>query len=110
MAVIMFQDKCPTVLLQLFWERFLFQPARYSVQEMTADMSGPGNAIQGLPVAANGSNRCVLNTQVFASCCEASLNETITTYCADLMDSDITTDNQVTVTRLAQLTSHISHT
>ncbi len=46
----------------------------------------------------------VLNTQVLASCCEASLNETITTYCAELMDG------QVIVTRLAQLTSHISHT
>jgi hypothetical protein len=53
---------------------------------MTAGMSGPGNAIQCLPVAANGSNRGVLNTQVLASCCEASLNETISTYCADLMD------------------------
>jgi hypothetical protein len=70
---------------------------------MTAGMSGPGNAIQCLPVAANGSNRGVLNTQVFVSCCEASLNETITTYCADLMD------NQVIVTLLA-LTSHVSHT
>ncbi len=50
-------------------------------------MSGPGNVIYCLPVAANASNRCVLNTQVFASCCEASLNETIAIYCADSMDN-----------------------
>ncbi len=55
---------------------------------MTAGMSGPGNVIQCLHVAANGSNRGVLNTQIFASCHEASLNETITNYCADLMDHD----------------------
>ncbi len=33
MAVIVFQDTCPTVPLQLFLELFLFKPARYSVQE-----------------------------------------------------------------------------
>ncbi len=56
---------------------------------MTAGMPGPGNAMQCPPVAANGSNRSVLNTKVFAfvSCCKASLNESITTYCADLMDN-----------------------
>jgi hypothetical protein len=32
MAVILFQDKCPTVPLQLFVELFSFMPARYSVQ------------------------------------------------------------------------------
>jgi hypothetical protein len=32
MDVIVFQDKCPTVPLQLFLELFLFKPARYSVQ------------------------------------------------------------------------------
>ncbi len=52
-------------------------------------MSGPGNVIQCQPVAAKGNNRGVLNTQVFAWCCEASLDETITTYCADLMDNRV---------------------
>jgi hypothetical protein len=33
MTVIVFQDKCPTVPLQLFLELFLFKQARYSVQE-----------------------------------------------------------------------------
>ncbi len=33
MAVIVFQDKCSTVPLQLFLEPFLFKSARYSVQE-----------------------------------------------------------------------------
>ena len=47
-------------------------------------MSGPANVIQCQPVAANASNRCVLNIQVFSSCYEASLNETIAIFCADL--------------------------
>jgi hypothetical protein len=32
MAVIVFQDKCPTLPLQFFLELFLFKPTRYSVQ------------------------------------------------------------------------------
>jgi hypothetical protein len=64
---------------------------------MAAGMSGPGNAIQCLPVASNASNRGVLNTKVFASCCEASLNEIIATYCADLMDTRVNVTQQCAV-------------
>jgi hypothetical protein len=106
MAVIVFQDRCPTVPFQLVGNCFYLSRLQAATVYKENDNRHvwTGNAIQCLPVAANGSNRGVLNTQVFASCCEASLKETITTYCADLMD------DQVIVTRLAQLTSHISHT
>ncbi len=53
------------------------------------------NVMQCLPVAANASNRCVLNTQVFASFCEATLNETIAIYCADLMDNWVNVTQQL---------------
>jgi hypothetical protein len=66
-------------------------------------MSGPANAIQCQPVAANASNRYVLNIQVFASCYEASLNEIIAIFCAVLMY----TCNRVYVTQ--QLYSRISN-
>ncbi len=67
-------------------------------------MSGPGNAIQCLPAAANAINRVVLNTstQVFASCYEATLNETIATYCADSMD------NRVNVTQQGAMLKNLS--
>ena len=63
---------------------------------MATAVSGPGDAIHCLPVAANASNRGLLNTQVFASGCEAGLNETIDTYSADLI---ILMDNRVNVTQ-----------
>ena len=66
-------------------------------------MSGLANVIQCQPVAANASNRCVLNIQVFSSCYEASLHETIAIFCADLMY----TCNRVYVTQ--QLYSRISN-
>ncbi len=69
-------------------------------------MSGPANVIQCQPVAANASNMCVLNIQVFDSCYEASLktlNEIIVIFCADLMY----TCNRVYVTQ--QLYSRISN-
>ena len=71
---------------------------------MYKENGGPANVIQCQPVAANASNRCVLNIQVFASCYEASLNETIAIFCADLMY----TCNLVYVTQ--QLYSRISNT
>ncbi len=36
----------------------------------------------------------MLNTQVFASCCGASLNQSIATYCADLMDNRVNVTQQ----------------
>jgi hypothetical protein len=46
---------------------------------------GPANVIQCQPVEANARvrSRYVLNIQVFTSCYEASLNETIAIFCAD---------------------------
>ena len=60
-------------------------------------MSVTGSEIQCLlvPVAATASNRYVVNTQVFASCCEATLNETIAIYCADLMDNRVNVFQQL---------------
>ena len=54
---------------------------------MYKENGGPANVIQCQPVAANArvSIRYVLNIQVFTSCYEASLNETIAIFCADLM-------------------------
>ena len=57
-------------------------------------MSGPGNAILCLPVATSASYRGVLNTKVFASCCETSLNETFATYSALLMDNRVDVTQQ----------------
>ncbi len=59
---------------------------------MAICMTGPGNALLSLPVATNESYRGVLNTNVFASRCEASLNETFATYCAFLMDNRVKHD------------------
>ena len=56
---------------------------------MAICMSGPGNAILCLPVAADASYRDGLNIKVIASCCEANLNETFATYCAFLMDNRV---------------------
>ncbi len=47
-------------------------------------MSGLANVIQCQPVAADASNRCELNIQVYSFCYEASLIETIAILCADL--------------------------
>ncbi len=55
-------------------------------------MSGPGNALLCLPVATDASYRGVLNTNVFASRSEASLNETFATYCAFFMDNRVNHD------------------
>ena len=54
---------------------------------MYKENGGPANVIQCQPVAANARvrSRYVLNIQVFTSCYEASLNETIAIFCADLM-------------------------
>ena len=72
---------------------------------MYKENGGPANVIQCQPVAANARvrSRYVLNIQVFTSCYEASLNETIAIFCADLMY----TCNRVYVT---QLYSRISNT
>ena len=67
-------------------------------------MSGLANVIQCQPVAADASNRCALNIQVYSFCYEASLIETIAIFCADLMY----TCNRVYVTQ--QLYSRISNT
>ncbi len=82
MADILFQD-CPVCLFSIFWNCFnLSRPATLCTKKMTPCMSGPGSAVQCLPVAAN-----VMNTQVFASWCEASLIKTIATSCGGLMDN-----------------------
>ena len=54
---------------------------------MYKENGGPANVIQCRPVEANARvrSRYVLNIQVFTSCYEASLNETIAISCADLM-------------------------
>ena len=73
---------------------------------MYKENGGPANVIQCQPVAANARvrSRYVLNIQVFTSCYEASLNETIAIFCADLMY----TCNLVYVTQ--QLYSRIFNT
>ena len=73
---------------------------------MYKENGGPANVIQCQPVAANARvrSRYVLKIQVFTSCYEASLNETIAIFCADLMY----TCNRVYVTQ--QLYSRISNT
>ena len=73
---------------------------------MYKENGGLANVIQCQPVAANARvrSRYVLNIQVFTSCYEASLNETIAIFCADLMY----TCNRVYVTE--QLYSRISNT
>jgi hypothetical protein len=90
-------------LFRFFWNCHGFDLSRPTTVYRENGMSGPANVIQCLPVGANASNRCVLNIQVFASCYEASLNETISIFCADLMD----TSNRVYVTK--QLYSRISN-
>jgi hypothetical protein len=42
----------------------------------------------------NRGRVCSGNTHVFASCCEASLYKTSTTYCADLMDNRVIVTQQ----------------
>jgi hypothetical protein len=57
------------------------------------ELPDDANVIQCLPIAANASNRCVLNIQVFASCYEACLNEFTAIFCADLMDTRASFEN-----------------
>ena len=73
---------------------------------MYKENGGPANVIQCQPVAANARvrSRYVWNIQVYTSCYEASLNETIAIFCADF----VYTCNLVYVTQ--QLYSRISNT
>jgi hypothetical protein len=71
-------------------------------------MSGLANVIQCQPVAANASNRCVLNIKVFSFCYEASLNETIAIFCADLRSCNRVYFTQQLYSRISNARSELS--
>ena len=71
-------------------------------------MSGLANVIQCQPVAANASNRCVLNIQVYSFCYEASLIETIAIFCADLRSCNRVYFTQQLYSRISNARSELS--
>ena len=71
-------------------------------------MSGLANVIQCQPVAADASNRCVLNIQVYSFCYEASLIETIAIFCADLRSCNRVYFTQQLYSRISNARSELS--